>query len=118
MHTHTTLVRSSSDSYDFLGKFGDSQTRINTGSLAVNNQGKSSSYLGPRNDWTKGSNIHLRQPKSDTASESENGKQSRASSVSGSHQVAVVKVDKNLTATEAIRDAIDAFKNMETPDVN
>ncbi|VDD74224.1 unnamed protein product [Mesocestoides corti] len=103
-----------------MRKIGDSQALIDTKSLAVSNLPNRSNYLGPQYDWRQGSKAQPKLQKSGATSESENGKDSRASSTSankrGANQSSQLKIDENLTAKEAIRDAIDAFTNSDTPE--
>ncbi|CDS39328.1 initiation factor eif gamma [Echinococcus multilocularis] len=119
VQTHNVPRKVSSTVKPTTGKMGDSKTPIDTKNLAVSSFGSRSNYLGPQFDWSQGSKAQPRQPKSGTASESDNGRESRASSVSTikreTSQSSQFKIDEALTAKEAIRDAIDAFMNSDTP---
>ncbi|VDM30867.1 unnamed protein product [Hydatigera taeniaeformis] len=113
VQAHNVPRKASSTIKPTTGKMGDSKTPIDTKNLAVSSLGSRSNYLGPQFDWSQGSKAQPRQPKSGTASESDNGRESRASSVSTikreTNQTSQFKVDEALTAKEAVRDAIDAF---------
>ena len=65
--------------------------------------------------------MFFRQTKSGAASESDNGKASRASSASTVkrevNQISQIKVDESMTAREAILDAIDTFATSDNPEV-
>ncbi|KAL5107997.1 hypothetical protein TcWFU_007581 [Taenia crassiceps] len=130
VQTHNVSRKVSSTIKPTAGKMGDSKTPIDTKNLAVSSLGSRSNYLGPQFDWSQGSKAQpkyctlriitlFRQPKSGTASESDNGRESRASSVSTirreANQASHFKVDETLTAKEAVRDAIDAFMTSDVP---
>ncbi|KAL5970076.1 Eukaryotic translation initiation factor 4 gamma 1 [Taenia solium] len=119
VQTHNVSRKVSSTIKPTAGKMGDSKTPIDTKNLAVSSLGSRSNYLGPQFDWSQGSKAQPRHPKSGTASESDNGRESRASSVStikrDTNQTSHFKVDETLTAKEAVRDAIDAFMTTNVP---
>uniref|UniRef100_A0A0X3PXK1 Eukaryotic translation initiation factor 4 gamma 3 n=2 Tax=Schistocephalus solidus TaxID=70667 RepID=A0A0X3PXK1_SCHSO len=113
----------------------DMQHPVNVNALTVGGpkSARTDGFLGPRNDWTKGSSTASstlnRQGKNrfhgidmihSDVSESESGRESRAPSSSTKMRVLpsenqTVRVDKKMSASEAISEAFDAFRVSDTP---
>nr|VZI01524.1 unnamed protein product [Spirometra erinaceieuropaei] len=117
-------------------KSSDIQIPVNVNALTVGGQktARSDSFLGPRNDWTKGSSaasstlnrqrgnrFHgIDSLHSDVNSESESGKESRATSSSTKTRVPpsknqAVRIDEKMSASGAVSEALDAFRMSDSP---